>query len=249
MAEDRAAIQKLGSALRSFGLVDRFNLHDLLVRGRDITVSQIERSLKQRKEDIPEGIPIKFIARSIVHAIARPQIGGSPLVRLGSIRSGKLNAGRYHEHVFELLKYVFADILSRSKMEQKMDGGRRRADVKFHNSASGGFFRIAPKNLAIPSSWILFECKNYSRDLKNPQLDQISSYLNRRRGKLAFGVCRKIYDKVKMQLRLIDIARDQEKFIMLLDDADLRRLVAFRAKGQMEAIDDFLYEKLDELLA
>jgi hypothetical protein len=67
-----------------------------------------------------------------------------------------------------------------------------------------------------------------------------------------FGIliCRQIFDKKKLLLKQRDVltGTTDHKFIILLDDKDITKMIHYKLKNDMKKIDDLLTVKLDELL-
>lgn len=71
----------------------------------------------------------------------------------------------------------------------------------------------------------MVECKNYGKDVGNPEFDQIAMRFSPDRGQLGLLVCRSFEDKEKALERARVIAADRHGFVIVLDDDDLERLV------------------------
>lgn len=79
-----------------------------------------------------------------------------------------------------------------------------------------------------PASHVFVECKNYGREVANPELDQLSGRFSPSRGKFGLLVCRAFRDKDAFLKRCHDTAADDRGFVIPLDDADLTALVKAR---------------------
>jgi hypothetical protein len=145
---------------------------------------------------------------------------------LGAVKAvapGPDGARWYHRAVKDLLAAVFFPALSNCRIEDEINEGRKRIDIAFDNTANFGFFRWAALNYFAPM--VPVECKNYTRDLANPELDQIAGRFSRDRGKVGFIVCRELQNKDLFRKRCRDTAKDGNGFILALDDRDLEQLV------------------------
>ena len=89
-----------------------------------------------------------------------------------------------------------------SKMQQKQNSVLDRLINKHH----------------IPCQYIFFECKNYSRDVANPELDQLSGRFSPRRGRVGFLLCRNIDDFDLFIQRCKDTYNDDRGLIIPLVD-------------------------------
>ncbi len=103
--------------------------------------------------------------------------------------------------------------------------GRKRIDLTFDNAATAGFFFRLHTTLNTPAQFTIIECKNYSRDIANPELDQLSGRFSLHRGKFGLAVCRTIDDMPKFLSRCADTYRDGRGVIIPLVDTDLINLL------------------------
>ena len=138
--------------------------------------------------------------------------------------SGRDDADEYHRAIENLLTALFYPNLTSPQIEYPIHDGRKVIDIAYANVASRGFFEWVAKHY--PSAMIFVECKNYSSDPANPELDQLSSRFSPRRGQVGLLVCRTITDKGRMAARCRDTANDGRGYVIALDDDDLRSLVA-----------------------
>jgi len=158
---------------------------------------------------------------------------------------GNDNASRYHNEVRGILTAIFYPSLIYPNNEEGIHEGRKRIDIVFSNADSKGFFfRLSNQ---IPCPFIIFECKNYKADPKNPELDQISGRFSPSRGQFGIIACRKIENKELFYKRCKDTAQDQRGYVVALDDEDILQLLEWRINEQGHKIDAFLdslYRKL-----
>src|ERR1700722_10084122 len=84
--------------------------------------------------------------------------------------------------------------------------GRKRIDITYTNMATAGFFKWLAAHY--PSAQIFVECKNCTRDLKNPELDQLSSRFSPSRGQVGLLACRSLEDKELFERRCRDTRID-----------------------------------------
>lgn len=165
-----------------------------------------------------------------------------------SIPPGTTNATAFHNICISILNVVFYPHLSLFKKEQEINSGRKRVDIVATNvSRSNFFFDLAMKH-KINVPFIMFECKNYTKDINNPELDQIAGRLCDRRGRMGFVLCRAVDKKDKLLERQKDYLRDENKYIVVLDDIDLLKLLTFKEHNNETELNNFLYSKLNELI-
>lgn len=160
--------------------------------------------------------------------------------------TGNDDATRYHLGIERLLTALFYPALSFPKREQSIHEGRKRIDIVFVNTDNRGFFYWASSHY--PASHIIVECKNYTGDPANPELDQLSGRFSPSRGQLGLLVCRTFADKQLFIQRCRDTALDQRGYVVPLDDSDLSDLVAARKDGDEARIFILLKERFDKLV-
>jgi hypothetical protein len=170
------------------------------------------------------------------------------VMNLGGIPSGRENADRYHEAILGALTYIFYPWLTHPVKEQSVNEGRKRIDILFNNSAEDGFFSQLVQLHKVHCPYIHIECKNYSEDPNNPELDQLTGRFSNKRGTFGILVCRMIDDPESLLKRLKDIVNDTEGRVIVLDDSDVMSLLALKRSGKNNEISEFLADKLRHLL-
>jgi hypothetical protein len=160
--------------------------------------------------------------------------------------TGNDAADRYHVAVKGLLTALFYPSLVHGHKETPIHDGRKRIDITYTNAATDGFFWWLGQHYSAPNVFI--ECKNYGKDVANPELDQLAGRFSPSRGVFGFLVCRGFADKKKFVKSCRDTARDNRGFIIVLDDDDLQALT--QAASQPDAVSRtfaFLKARLDQL--
>jgi hypothetical protein len=140
-----------------------------------------------------------------------------------SVPRGSNDASLYHDRITKLLTVLFYPALVFPHKEEKIHQGRKRIDIAFTNAATHGFFQWVAQHHAAANVFV--ECKNYSSDLANPELDQLSGRFSPSRGQVGLLLCRHLEDKELFIQRCRDTALDGRGFIIPLDDDDLAALV------------------------
>lgn len=163
---------------------------------------------------------------------------------LGGIPAGNDAATTYHRLVTGILELCFYPALIAPRLETPLHDGRKRVDITFDNAAKAGFFQRLHAVHKIPSAYIMVECKNYSRDVNNPELDQLAGRFGINRGQVGLLVSRTVDDLDTLILRCIDAYKDGRGLLIPLSDIDLIEMLALRRGGSTEPYGQILGDRL-----
>jgi len=160
--------------------------------------------------------------------------------RLKAIPEGRDNATEYHRTATGILDFLFYPHLISPLIEREIHDGRKRLDLTFDNAATDGFFLRLHQVSKVTCPFILIECKNYSSDLGNPELDQMAGRFGPNRGEFGLMLCRTIQDHELFLQRCRDTFRDNRGLILPLTDDDLLEALRKRAEGAAMPLEDQL---------
>jgi hypothetical protein len=166
---------------------------------------------------------------------------------LKNIPTGTKHASEYHNLMIGILEFIFFPHLIRPIKEREIHNGRKRIDIVMENGARDGIFYRIHRVRHLPSSFIMFECKNYSTDVANPELDQISSRFSTNRGKLGFLCCRNFQDRGLFVQRCQDTFKDDRGLVVPLDDATIILLLDLIANEKRKEIDLKISDLINEI--
>lgn len=163
--------------------------------------------------------------------------------------AGPENADRYHRIAMHTLTLCFFPSLIQPRKEWEINEGRKRIDIVYTNAADNGFFshRRDAKNTA--ATMLVVECKNYSRDIANPEIDQLLGRFDDNRGYLGIVTCRSIDNRPLLLKRCQDLAKAGRAFIMVLDDNDLKDLLEARKYGDEMRLEGILHSRFREIIS
>lgn len=163
-----------------------------------------------------------------------------------ALSPGRKDADAYVDAIQRLMEALFYPGLGLPEKEVQIHKGRKRIDITFSNLAEGSFFKWLAAHY--PAATVVVECKNYSGDPENPELDQLSGRFSPSRGKVGFLVCRTLQDRGLFEARCADTAGDDRGYIIPLDDSDLATLVEFRKAGEGDGFERFLRKRFNKLI-
>lgn len=163
--------------------------------------------------------------------------------------TGPEHASRYHMIAMHALTLCFYPSLIQPHKEWEINDGRKRIDIVYTNAADAGFFshRRDAKNTA--ATMLIVECKNYSEDIANPELDQLLGRFDLNRGHLGFIMCRKVDKPKKLLDKCRDYAKAGKAFMMVFDDADLMNLLEARKLGDDDQMENMLHAKFRAIIS
>lgn len=168
--------------------------------------------------------------------------------KLAEIPSGTANASNYHNLIIGILELLFYPNLSSPKKEHEIHDGRKRIDITFNNSAESGFFFTLPnKNVLLPCPFVFVECKNYTGEVANPELDQLSGRFSNRRGKVGILACRTLDENESFMKRCADTYEDDRGLILPITDEDLTAALSLFPEQGSNAIEQILSQKYEQI--
>lgn len=136
-----------------------------------------------------------------------------------AVPPGKDGASAYENAIEKFLSAILYPSLCYPRKQDEIHDGRKRIDITYVNSPTGGFFHWLSLHYA--SANIFVECKNYGREVGNPEIDQLAGRFSPSRGQVGILVCRSVENEALLQQRCADTARDQRGYIIFLTDRDL----------------------------
>jgi len=181
--------------------------------------------------------------------ISEPILAQALIEALMSIPPGAATATAFHNLVNGIVEFLFWPSLLDPKKEAEIHEGRKRIDVLYSNAGQSAFFQrclMAPKLGAIK---LPIECKNYTQDPANPEVDQIAGRFSSNRGWLGFMVYRSTSDYNLLASRCRDTAMDGRGFILPLGDRELISMLEEVVNERRQSIDRRLSVLLDRIIS
>lgn len=175
------------------------------------------------------------------------EIARSLRLILKRIPRGNLKASEYHRFMIGFLEFIFYPWLICPRKEQEINSGRKRIDIVMENSAYDGIFHRMHHLRNMPCAYIAFECKNYSNDITNPELDQLAGRFSPNRGKVGFICCRKFDDRLLFIKRCRDTFKEERGLVIPIDDLTADSLLRLIEDGHRDQLDAVITKLVDEV--
>ena len=176
-----------------------------------------------------------------------PAIAEALAAVLDSIPPGSEAAGTYHNLLVGLVEFLFYPNLVNPKKETEIHQGRKRIDILMENGARQGIFHRAHDIRKLPCAFVAIECKNYSTEVANPEIDQLAGRFSVNRGKLGLLFCRNFENRAVFVERCKDTLRDDRGLILPLDDVTVHRLLECIQMRRRDRIEDIITELVNEV--
>jgi hypothetical protein len=189
--------------------------------------------LKKYKSDKEKDAPPPLRHKDLAEIENTPEPDWDALLtELQAVVPGLKDASAYESVIERILSAAFYPSLCSPTKQDEIHEGRKRIDITHRNEAQRGFFYWLALNYTAPL--IFVECKNYGREIGNPELDQLSCRFGPSRGKVGILVCRDVLDRALLHTRCADTARDQRGYILVLTDEDIGVLVQEIKSGRID---------------
>ncbi|MCE9687996.1 hypothetical protein LZP73_17615 [Shewanella sp. AS16] len=202
-------------------LMEKYGKDKLAVVEQTILKPYVLDEYRDAKVESPSS-PLSHEQLSELEHIEKPDLN-LLLDQLKSLPVGRETAEQYEDIIERIVSVILYPSLCNPTKQHKIHDGRKRIDITYVNEAKGGFFYWLAMHYSAPH--IFVECKNYGKEVANPEIDQLSGRFSPSRGKVGMLICRSIENKELLYRRCVDTAKDERGFIIALDDADLEVLV------------------------
>ena len=166
---------------------------------------------------------------------------------LNQTPTGNDHASAYHKLMLGVVEFVFFPKLAHPKKEREIHDGRKRIDIVMENAAHNGLFYTIPNIRHLSCAYIAIECKNYGREVGNPELDQLSGRFAQNRGKLGFLCCRQFQDRDLFLQRCRDTFRDERGLVLPLDDETILKYLKLIEQGNRHTLEREWGELVNEV--
>lgn len=236
--------------------MDEFGLVEAISGGELPTEAKIEKLLKSGRVLLPKSVPSKLLSKCIHSSLVEADRVSLPKTdpnlknvqkQLAKIKTGRKQAGSFHNLTMKLLALIFDSRLGALQKEKDLLQGIKRLDIKANNDKAQGFFSNLRTRHSLHCPYVFCECKNYSEDPANPEFDQLLGRLNKTSTMVGLLICRSVEDKEQVLKRCREPFLREGKLVIVLTDTDMIRLSELRTQDNVTAIDKYLEAKLEEV--
>jgi hypothetical protein len=151
----------------------------------------------------------------------------------------------YQNLACAILIKLFMPPLKNPKLEYQLNEGLKRVDMIMSNQAEHGFFAGLLKRFGVHAPYIFIECKNYSSDVSDPEVDLLADRYKTHGGRFGILVYCNAGDD-KALLKRCQHFLDNRGHIITLNDVDIIRTLKYRMDNI--DLDEYLDEKMQQLL-
>ncbi|MBR0710146.1 hypothetical protein [Bradyrhizobium liaoningense] len=167
--------------------------------------------------------------------------------QLSAVDVGNAAATRFHHFMIGALEFIFYPHLIYPVREDEINEGRKRIDISYTNNAHDGFFFRRRSEQRANATKIMVECKNYQKEMANPELDQLAGRFSDVRGRLGFLIGRTFDNRERFIARCRDTAQANNGFIVALVDRDIIHFLELIRDKNRHQIDRELERRFGEL--
>lgn len=174
-------------------------------------------------------------ARSKAHALT---------AALNAICPGREEALDFQKLWLDAVEFLFSPPLGMPQYEVSDESKRNRRDIIIENFAESGFWAVARSEYV--ARYIVIDAKNYTGPISKNAVLGVAHYLK----KHGCGMFALLATRAGASLAAMHAIREywiaEQKMILVLDDADLKRMLALRERGADPA--SVIRERLKEFI-
>jgi hypothetical protein len=164
-----------------------------------------------------------------------------------SIPEGNESFKEYENAIKGITELLFYPDLNNPQVQREINEGRKRIDIVFTNIAQKRIFNIIRNTFDIPSNYIFIECKNYTKDIANPELDQMIGRFSNNNGKVGIIFCRHLDNPNLFLSRCKDTYRTHQSIILhITDDVLINMLDNYKLRYE-GSYHDIITRMVDEV--
>jgi len=198
-------------------------------------------------EKFKKSIKTKSLENIQLSSINISELAQFLISQLQKIPVGNKAASVYHKFILGILEILFYPYLIYPANETPINDARKRIDITFHNAADEGIFQRFHPIYKLRCPFIMIECKNYSADPNNPELDQLAGRFYNGRGKVGFLLCRNVGNMKLLLQKCSDSYKEGRGLIIPITDEDILNLLSHINIDYKEYFDFYISKRVQEI--
>lgn len=163
--------------------------------------------------------------------------------QLHNTEAGAENASLYHRICASALEYLLYPSLTSPNIEREINEGRKRIDITFDNAAKSGFFHRIHDTSHVPAQFIFVECKNYSKNVANPEIDQLTGRFSVNSGCVGLLLFRSVDNMEALLARCRDAWIANHHLVIPISDEDLIGMLDGVVAHGSQAVERFFSDR------
>ncbi|WP_437308182.1 hypothetical protein [Sorangium sp. So ce388] len=184
---------------------------------------------------------------NLVAANDEPTVAEMLAAAIRDTPAGSDHASAYHRLMVGVLEFLFYPTLLYPRKEKEIHDGRKRIDIVMENGAASGVFWRLHHVKKLPCAYVFIECKNYTDDIKNPEIDQLSGRFSTNRGQFGVICCRSFNERALFIKRCQDTIKDGRGLVIPLDDQAVLSLLGHVEAGRRWKIEEEMSTRVEEI--
>lgn len=168
---------------------------------------------------------------------------------LKSIKPGNDEAHKYHNLMIGLIEFIFWPNAIYPQKEHEIHDGRKRIDISYTNAGETGFFYRVHTAYNIASNTIMVECKNYSKEIANPEFDQLAGRFSTNRGRFGILTYRTTDNYELLLHRCKDTSKDGRGVIIPMGDEQIVHILNLILEDKRNLIDRYVESIFQKIIS
>ena len=167
---------------------------------------------------------------------------------LNEIPPGREHANSYHRFMKGVMTFLFHPSMTNPQLEKEVNKGRKRIDLLYDNAGDGLFFDRILRWSQTDAINIPVECKNYNKEVGNPEFDQMVGRFSPKRGRFGIIACRNVDKEAALLERQRDIVNDGHGFIIVLADNQIVSMLEAISENKRARVMGILEGQFNKLI-
>lgn len=218
---------------------DKIFLAEFSIKHPEI-IDKYRDSLKEDASKIPDINGLEYSEKLLARKLKE---------ELLNIKTGAKSASQYHDYCLSVISFLFFPNLIYPKKEREINEGRKRIDITYTNGKENGLFYRIAFDQHLKANTIHVECKNYTNDIANPEIDQLLARFDHTRGRFGMLFFRNSDNLMKLKLRCKDAVRQHLGVVLPIDDNFIIQCLDYIEINERRRVDMILESLFQEIIS